>query len=218
MRSYIAALAIAAVALGPRNQSKTLVPDLGNMEDKKEWQVINRNVTQENAGERMVVRFDVRQGGGLAFLPNLMFDNGSIEFDVKGKNVVQKSFVGVAFHGIDENSFDLVYFRPFNFKAADSIRRSHSVQYISSPVFGWKTLREQRPGIYEQPVKPVPDPDSWFHVKVYIEYPNVSVFVNGSVQPCLKVEQLTKLRAGWVGLFVGDSSDGSFANLRITRN
>ncbi len=45
------------------------------------------------------------------------FETGTIAFEVRGKNELQRSFVGVAFHGElagDEATYEAVYFRPFN--------------------------------------------------------------------------------------------------------
>src|SRR5258707_625793 len=80
----------------------------------------------------------------VAYLPGIEFANGSIEFDVKGKDVLQQSFVGVAFHGVDGTTYDAIYLRPFNFRAQDPARRSHSVQYISHPTYTWEKLRNEQ--------------------------------------------------------------------------
>ncbi len=86
-------------------------------------------------------------------LKNPDFSNGAIKFDVKGKNVVQQSFVGFAFHRQDEKTYDAIYFRPFNFTSTDTARRLRSVQYISMPGYSWEKLRETFPGKYENKVK-----------------------------------------------------------------
>ena len=72
-------------------------------------------------------------GEGIAWLENYEFSDGTIEFNVRGENVFQKSFVGIAFHGVGETQFQAIYFRPFNFTAGDSLRKIHSVQYIAPP-------------------------------------------------------------------------------------
>ena len=165
---------------------------------------------------RDVVRLDERDGNGIAWWPRLTLADGTIEFDVRGKDVPQKSFVGVAFHGADEATYDAVYFRPFNFRAADEDRRSHAVQYISLPGYDWQKLRTGHPGKYEKPIASPPDPDRWFHARVVIAFPKVSVFVYGATEPSLVVDQLSDRKSGWVGFWVGNGSGGDFANLKIT--
>src|SRR5207237_504148 len=100
-----------------------------------------------------------------------------IELDIKGKDVQGQSFVGVAFHGVDDTTYDAVYLRPFNFKTDDPVRNTHAVQYVSHPTYPWQKLRAEHPGEYEQPVTPAPDPNGWFHVRVVVASPKVSVFV-----------------------------------------
>src|SRR5512142_1151173 len=91
--------------------------------------VHNRHAVLFTEGNRAALRFDEQMGDGLAWWPEIKFSNGAIEFDVRGKDVFQRSFVGIAFHGVDEKTFDAVYFRPFNFRAADPARKNHAVQY-----------------------------------------------------------------------------------------
>ena len=175
----------------------------------------NRTLTSFKEGTRSGLRLDEREGDGLAWWPDLMFADGTIEFDVRGKDVPQQSFVGVAFHGLDPQTFDAVYFRPFNFKSTDPARRAHGVQYISHPAFPWDKLRAERPGQFEKEVSSPPDPNDWFHAAVVVQYPHVRVFVNGAKTPCLEVDQLSDRKRGWVGFWVGNGSGGSFANLSV---
>ena len=81
------------------------------------------------------IRFSTAAGDGVAWLEGVEFANGTIELDIRGKDVLQQSFVGVAFHGISKDSLEAVYFRPFNFQSTDSLRRVHMVQYVSHPDF-----------------------------------------------------------------------------------
>src|SRR5439155_891011 len=79
----------------------------------------------------------------------------------------------------------------------------------------WQKLRAQRPGVFEQPVSPAPDPNAWFHVRVVVASPKVSVFVGDAKQPRLVVTQLSDRTKGLVGLWVGNGSGGDFADLKI---
>lgn len=181
----------------------------------KTWRVHNRAVSEASADGKTILRFDERLGDGLAWLPDTQFSNGSIEFDFRGRDVFQRSFVGIAFHGLDEKTFDAIYFRPFNFRATDPGRRNHAVQYISHPTHTWQKLRAGRPEEFENPVDPPPDPNGWVHVRIVVTHPKVSVFVNEATSPCLEVQQLSDRKAGWVGFWVGNGSSGQFANLKV---
>jgi hypothetical protein len=147
------------------------------------------------------------------------FEGGTIAFEVRGKNELQRSFVGVAFHGAqegDELSSEAVYFRPFNFLAEDPVRQRHMVQYVALPAFPWHRLREEQPERFEQGVRPVPDPDDWFAARVEVAERAVRVYVAGSEAPSLVVERLHTRRSGRVGYFVGNESGGDFAGLTLT--
>ncbi len=81
----------------------------------------------------------------------------------------------------------------------------------------WQVLRSEHPGIYERAVVPEPDGDEWFHVRVVVQRPKVSVFVNGRTEPCLVVDELSDRSHGSLGVWVGEGSAGYFANPRVTR-
>lgn len=152
---------------------------------------------------------------GVVWLDHYEFTDGTIEFDGKGKSgPPQSNFMGVIFRVVDENIHDVVYFRPFNFRAASADNRSHAVQYASHPDWGWARLRAEHPGKYENSIQPAPHGDEWFHAKVVVARPKVSVFVNGAVQPSLVVNQITDRTGGSVGLFFFNY--GIIANLKIT--
>jgi hypothetical protein len=183
--------------------------------EAKDVAVFNRSVSALSDGTRKGVRLNEQPGEGVAYLKGIEFSNGTIEFDVRGKDVQGQSFVGVAFHGLDSTTYDAIYFRPFNFRTEDPVRHSHAVQYVSQPAYPWQRLRTERPGIFEQPVSPAPDPNAWFHVRVVVASPKVSVFVGDAKEPSLVVNQLSDRTKGLVGLWVGNSSGGDFANFTI---
>lgn len=180
-------------------------------------QVHNRTLSTATEDGRQVFRLDGKPEDGVAWWPATSgFATGTIELDLRGRNVPQGSFVGVAFHGTDATTYEAVYFRPFNFRTGDAARRQRAVQYVSHPAHPWPVLREQHPGVFEKPVVPPPDPDGWFHATVRVERDAVKVFVDRAASPALEVKRLTDRPSGWVGLWVGNGSPGDFANVRIT--
>src|SRR5207245_7509522 len=142
-------------------QRRTLEPDLAKLADGNGLEVFHRTASSFSDGARTGLRLSENAGDGVAYLQGIEFSNGTIEFDVRGKDVQQQSFVGVAFHGVDGTTYDAIYFRPFNFKTDDPVRHVHAVQYVSQPANPWQKLREEHPGQYEKAVNPPPDPNAW---------------------------------------------------------
>ena len=178
--------------------------------------VHGRTLSTVTDGGRQVFRLDGKDGEGVAWWPDTTFTTGTIELDIRGRNVPQGSFVGVAFHGVDETTFEAIYFRPFNFATEDPARRLRAVQYVSHPAHPWPVLREQHPGVYEKPVSPPPNPDGWFHATIRVDADTVKVFVDRAASAALEVKRLATRQGGWVGLWVGNTSPGDFANVTIT--
>jgi hypothetical protein len=203
--------------IGFAQNAKVIIPDLTKLVKEEKLTVFNRSVTiltdpQNHNG----IHLDAKDSYGVAWLNDIRFGNGIVEFDVKGKNIMQQSFVGIAFHGLDNNTMDAIYFRPFNFQAQDADRKNHSVQYVSLPSYDWQKLRTDFPNKYEHSLNPSPKPDEWFHVSVVVNTPKISVYVNNNSNPDLVVEQLSNRKDGNIGFWVGNQSDGDFANLKIT--
>ena len=192
---------------------EVLSPDLAGITSGDGWTVMNRGATAETEGEKTVVNFDARAGSGAAWLDGVEFENGTIEVMIRGKNNPGRSFVGIAFRGDDDDTYDAIYFRPFNFVADNELSRSHMVQYISHPEYTWSRLREEHTDVYENPLPDPPDPDQFFKARIVIEKPEIRVYVGEETDPCLVVNELTDRTGGQVGLWMGNGSDGSFAEL-----
>lgn len=153
---------------------------------------------------------------GVVWLKDVNFSTGTIEVDLRGKDVFQQSFLGIAFHGVDTTTCDIVYFRPFNFRAEDPVRRIHAVQYVSAPDFHWYKLREEKNGIYEKAVVPAPLPTDWFHAKIVVGETEINVYVNNAPTPSLTVNKLNSRKDGLIGLW-NEGLNGDFANLKLTK-
>lgn len=197
-------------------QENSVKYDLFSMSENNQLEAYNRNVGTFTEKEKTGVRLSKNENDGIAWLKHVIFSNGIIELDIRGKDELQQSFLGIAFHGMDNSTFDAVYFRPFNFRADDPVRKIHSVQYIAMPDYPWQVLREKFNGKYEKAVTPEPDPNDWFHVKIVVSTPNVTVYVNGSTEPNLAIKTLNERTSGKLGLWVGNNSEGDFANLSVT--
>jgi hypothetical protein len=185
-----------------------------NQELQKKYKVFNRILTAGSiAGS---IHLNEAGGPGIAWLTGQGFSYGVLEFDVKGKDAFQQSFVGIAFHGLNDTTYEAIYFRPFNFQSTDPVRKSRAVQYIANPLYDWPKLREVYPNKYEQPVSPSPDPNDWFHVRITVETKMVSVYVNGISRPVLVIEPLVPLNGNQIGYWVGNGSGADWKNLTIT--
>jgi len=217
MIPVILSLVLAACALAtPVLSGEVTVLDLTRLAAGQEWKIENRSVQAVVKDGKNAVQLDARPNDGLAWLPGFSFENGEIECDILGRSQpVQGSFVGVAFRVQDEKTFDAIYFRPFNFRVPE--RRAHSVQYVSHPDWTWNRLRAERTGQFEKAIDPAPDGDQWIHARIVVRKPKVEVYVNGAATPSLVVDELSPRTGGSVGLFVGNFSPGTFANLKVTR-
>jgi hypothetical protein len=153
----------------------------------------------------------------IVWLKDSRFSTGTIEVDLKGKNVFQQSFLGIAFHGIDTTTYDAIYFRPFNFQSADTLRKKHTVQYISQPDYTWEKLRNEHPLIYENAVNPFPQAKDWFHARIIVGKDSITVYVNHSPKASLKVKKLNNSNNGMIGLW-NFGLDGDFANLVVKKD
>ena len=190
--------------------------DLSLLAAGEKWAVYNRAATVLKEGQKRGVYLDEKWGQGVAWLPSFEIGDGVIEVDLKGRNEPGRSFVGIAFHGINVEKYEAVYLRPFNFRTESEARRSHSMQYVLVPSHEWRRLRMEHPGQYEAAIVAPPSSEAWVHLRLELEGPTVRVFIDNASEPALVVDRIGAVEKGWIGLWVGHNSDGMFANLKVS--
>lgn len=206
---------IAVLALTFSYAQKKQKFNLYELFQKEKLTVINRELKAIDSLSHNYIQVSENGNEGVIWLPINNFKTGTIKIKMRGKDVLQKSFIGIAFHGQDDTTYDAVYCRPFNFLATDSIRKIHAIQYVSHPIYTWKKLREEQNGKFEKEIKNPPNPNSWFTMTLVIENKTIKAFINDSKIPSLEVEKLNNNKSGKLGIFVGDGSGGDFKNIFI---
>jgi hypothetical protein len=213
---FLSALALRVpLAAGPSQSAAPQQIDLAERVAAGKLRTVNRDVTALT-GSRRGVHVTEKAGPGVVWIEGSDFVQGTIEVDVRGRDVPQQSFVGVAFHRRDDNTYDAVYLRPFNFRTDDPVRRQNAVQYIAVPEYDWPRLRKEFPSEFENPVDPSVAPTEWVPLRVVVKGRTVQVYVGAVTSPTLEVRKLGSHDRGLIGLWAGNNSDGDFANLRIT--
>jgi hypothetical protein len=211
MYKLIILLIISNISFAQKKQTL----DLSDLHKKGKLQVVNREVKSVSDNGKNFIQLSENKEEGLVWLPTKGFKNGKIIVRMRGKDVFQRSFVGVAFHGLNDTTYDAVYCRPFNFFAKDSVRKIHAIQFISHPIFTWKKLRDERNGVFEKEIINPPNPNDWFTMTLIIDKKSVKAFVNQEVKPSLVVEKLNIRQSGKLGIFVGDGAGGDFERITI---
>jgi hypothetical protein len=189
--------------------------DLGAQLAAGKLRAVNRDVSKSQ-GRADAVHVNERPGNGVVWVEGTDFGDGTIEVEIKGRDVMQQSFVGIAFHRKDDETYECVYLRPFNFRAEDPVRHQHAVQYITHPEYDWPRLRKEFPEEFENPVDKSVSPTDWVPVRVVVKGQTIQIFVGTVTSPTLEVRKLGQLGRGMIGLWAGNNSDGDYANLRIT--
>lgn len=200
-------------------ESETVTVDLKALAGRKAAPIPADAILEwvEDAKGKAALKIQSKKDDTVIVLDKTEFTDGVIEFDVLGQSAPpQGNFLGIAFRVVDEKTYDAVYFRPFNFRAEDAERKVHAVQYVSHPKYRWQVLRKEKPGQYEKPIVPAPDGDAWFHARIVVQKPKLSVYVNNAKEPSLVVEELSDRKGGGIGLWVGPGQGGYIAKLRIT--
>ena len=238
------ALCLSAFALrvplsAEQSQSVALQPiDLAERLTVGKLRGVNREVTALEGSRG--VHVTEKAGPGVVWIEGSNFAEGIIEVDVRSRDVLQESlvgvafhplaylrrvvsrqvlrqsFVGVAFHRKDDRTYDAVYVRPLNFRTNDPARRQNAVQCMAVPEYDWPRLRKEFPGEFENPVDPSVAPTEWVPLRVVVKDRTVQVYVGAVKSPTLEVRKLGSHDRGLIGLWVGNTSDGDFASLRLT--
>ena len=203
---------IAALLISSKAFSQTVHLNLQDM-------LANHNLTFRSANQVQAMQDGDKKGincHGNVWLKNVDFSYGTIELDIRGRNEFLNSFPGIAFHASDTSrNYEVVYFRPFNFRSADPVRRTWSVQYMSLPEYGYDRLRKENTSQFESEILPNPKPEDWIHARIVIKKDSIVVYVNGMEKPSLTTKNLGKRSKGMFSLWT-DATVADFANLVIT--
>ena len=211
MRVLISLAGSVALLSAPAPQSIDLAARLA----AGKLHAVNREVSPVQ-GHPGAIHVSEKEAPGLVWIDGVSFTDGTIEVDIRGRDVLQRSFLGVAFHGKDDRTYESVYLRPFNFRSPDAARTHHAAQYMMLPSFDWPKLREQFPEEFEGSVDASVAPTEWVTLRVVARGSRVQAYAGASATPVLDVRKLGDLFGGRVALWTGNNSDGDFANLRIT--
>jgi hypothetical protein len=184
----------------------------------------NVSITQTSYKGRSAIQViakpEVANAAPYALVEDVSFRDGVIEVDLAGQPAAgaftgARRFIGIAFRVQADGRYEYIYLRPTNGRADDQVRRNHSTQYSSYPDFDFARARQEAPEKYESYVDL--QPGVWTSYKIEVEGRKARLYVNGTEQPCLIVNDL-KLdpRNGGVALWVGPGTEGYFSNLKIT--
>ena len=110
-------------------------PDLHKLVQTNGIEVYNRKLNLITEASYKGISLSKDQGEGIAWIKGIEFSEGIIKVAIRGEDVKQHSFVGVAFHGKDNKTFDAIYLRPFQFLETDESLRSHGIQYILARLY-----------------------------------------------------------------------------------
>ena len=172
---------------------------------------------------RKAIRLTTLEGAedGFAFLKGTHFRDGTIEVDIATKTLTppgvrMPGFTGIAIRARpDATHYEMFYLRPRNSLSEDQAMRNHSVQYVSSPDFGWEKLRRQWPFIYESYTEL--QPEEWTKVKIEVSGRRATLYLNGSPNPSLIVDGLKgEDLEGAIALWGYTREESYFSNLRIS--
>jgi len=163
---------------------------------------------------------DAANAMSYAVIKDETFRNGTIEVDLAGQPAAgagegARGFIGIAFRLQADGRYEYIYLRPTNGRADDQVRRNHSTQYSAHPDFDFARSRQEAPEKYESYVDL--EPGVWTTYRIDVDGRRARLFVNGSEQPCLIVNDMKhEVQEGGVALWVGPDTEGYFSNLKIT--
>lgn len=175
-------------------------------------------------GLSVVQTKDIDNDGQYTFarLKDCDFHNGTIEItsseeSKKGAIETARGFIGIAFRLPEDTSkFEVIYLRPTNGRAEDQLRRNHAIQYVSHLGYTWPKLRKEFPEKYESYVDLIAG--EWTKIKIEVKDGKARLYVNGSEQPALIINDLrqgAELRES-IGLGIAIGTQTYFSELKIT--
>jgi hypothetical protein len=165
------------------------------------------NQKAEFAVYKGIKAMKILPGNGQVILKNLLFRDGTIEFDTQPVDVMKSAFVSVYFRMESAAENECVYLRT---KPDEHEQRNDAVQYapIIHGVNIWDLM-----GHYQAPA--IIHNQDWNHIKLVISGLQMRVFVNDMVRPALQIPHLEGISLKGSLAFEGLAY---FANLVVKPN
>jgi len=143
----------------------------------------------------------MRLNSGKAVLKDVMFSDGTIEFDI---NTIGRGMPGIAFRQQDEKNFELLYLRPDPSCPAFRACIQYAPQTHGVTLWDFFPQYENRAPLRE---------NGWNHIRMVVSGRRMNVFVNDATSPTLEIGRLEgDAMEGGLQL----QGPGTFANLVIT--
>jgi sugar lactone lactonase YvrE len=144
---------------------------------------------------------------GSAYLPEIAFKNGIIEFDVALDG--SRGYPGITFRATSPSAYEHLYIRPH------AGLRNDGMQY--APAFGpgsdWQLYNG--PGYTTAVEMPA---DEWIHVRVEVKDRRARVFYGGAEEPTLVIDDLKhEPVAGAVGIRSTHDTTAHFSNFSVIK-
>lgn len=157
---------------------------------------------EEYLGQKSLYLF-----GGMAYLKDVEFTDGIIEFDVAFSK--KRGFFGAVFRVQDGGNFEEFYMRSHQSGNPDALQYTPVYNHMS----GWQLYHG--PGLSGVATYRF---NQWMHVKLVVSGKQAELYIEDMEQPVLFMDHLRRpLKAGKVGLKVNRFAPGYFANFSVTR-
>lgn len=162
------------------------------------WVLFNAEIVEHEGQQGLI---------GSAFLPNIAFTNGVIEFDalVDGS----RGYPGITFRAQSQLAYENFYFRPHVPGRPDALQYTPCFNGVA----GWQLYNG--PGFTA--AAPIPTGE-WIHVKMEIKGSRARVFFGSAEEPALVIDQLKHpVGPGSIGIRSARSRSAIFANFSVTK-
>lgn len=145
--------------------------------------------------------------GGIAFLNDLDFLNGIIEFDMAVPN--ERGFMGAVWRLQDRRNYEEFYVRPHQSGNPDANQYTPVFNGLAS----WQLYYGEG---YGQPVNYLFD--EWMHIKIIISGQSGEVYIMDMENPALVIYDMKRdLQRGKIGIEAGNFAPGRFADFQFTQ-
>ncbi|MCP4548119.1 MAG: hypothetical protein GY835_16770 [bacterium] len=165
--------------------------------ESDEWVLYNAEVV-EHLGRKCLI--------GSAYMPNINFENGIIEFDIAVTGA--RSYPGISIRGTSQLDYEHFYIRPHLHNLPDGL------QYTSN--FGGASGWQLYNGAGYSATIPIPH-DEWIHIRLEILGKRARIFYGEGDTPDLVINDLKHdVRQGPIGILSNRNMAACFSNFRVT--
>ncbi len=145
---------------------------------------------------------------GFLWINTFDFVEGNIDLDLKGLDASPQRYIGLAFYGQNDTTYQALCISPYALLNEDFTLRKNAIKYFATPI-----PKEINALLCDEVAKSTIN--RWFHCRLQVKNKKVEVYIDDNATPSFSSNLIDGKVGGKFGVFFSAGAGGEFGNIKI---